>query len=475
MRPSTKYILIMGWLLSFWAPTVAQQVRIEVPISNVINKTEFSTTLNVLQTGAGDQWINRKNPSFEVRGNTNFTHTSRPSASLPASILLWQLESIGGTPAPFRSQERLPSFKWFSTSPKNWYEPHATKGHFNPGNVAFRFKIPAKAFEENTFIPGEYALEVTHNYDASYFSPVSFQVILVIPSAQSIDWVTKTPITYHEISSLDRYRMGGTQIFDAVGAAEIANTTNFNLLAKTNTATIQRTSPSGVVAYRPVSLVSLGSAHPNIQTTTLSDTWKNLNPATPFKVERGNKHQFNLELTISENDFKTHFFEAGTYKLQLNLDAKSTDHTVSAVHNTDFSIEVLPLSEITIPPAGNNINFEFNTPAHYQNGQTKLIPSQLKISNNKPYELCVKSDNSYLRLSGDSSDVPASILQVGIAGGSQKVTLTNSCQNIITDGAPVLDKDLDMIYTISARGAQSLVGKEKGTYSINIMYSFTAL
>ncbi|MDX1326605.1 MAG: hypothetical protein R3299_02795 [Arenibacter sp.] len=475
MRLKTYYIGVLVAILSLGAPMVAQQLRIEVPIDNIKNKTEFNTTLHVLQSGAQDRWVKKKDPSFRIRGNRNFIHSARPNISLPASILLWQLESIGGTPAPFRKQERLPGFQRFSTSPTNWYEPHSSKGHFNPGNVAFRFKIPAKVFKENTFVPGEYTLDVTHNYNASYFSPVDFQVVLVIPEGQSIEWVTKTPITYHEISSLDRYRAGGAQVFDALGPVEISNTTSFNLWAKTNSTNIDYTSPSGELVTLPVSMMRLGSSHHNIKTTALSDAWSNISSGTPFDVGRGNKHSLDLHLSIAEGDFKTHFFEAGTYKFQLNLDAKSTDNTVSAVHNTDFSIEVHPLSEITIPPVGNNINFEFNTPAHYQNGQSKLIPNQLKISNNKPYELCVKSDNSYLRLSGDSSDVPASILQVGIAGGSQKVTLTNSCQNIITDGAPVLDKKLDMIYTISAEGAHTLVGKEKGTYSINIMYSFTAL
>lgn len=455
--------------------TVAQ-VRIEVPASNIINGTEFSTVQTVLNTEGNDKWKpSGINPTFSSVNSEYFTHTTLPGVTLPTSVLLWQLKSIGGERAPFRDQDVLPGFQWFSLSPKNWYEPHSTSGKYTAGIVAFTFKIPAEAFLNNTFIPGEYSLNVTHNYRRGgdvVFTPETFKVIIVIPSTNPIKWITNTPTKYYEISSLNQYRTGGTRTFDAIGPAEISNTINFNLWAKTATSTIQFTSSKGVNATRAVSLINLGSTHPKIITAPLSANWKNHTLNNPFLVVSGNKHNFALQMSISEADFKNHFFEAGTYKFQLNLDAKSTNNSVSATHNTDVTLKVLPLSEITIPTSGSIVNFQFNTAAQYQNGQTLIMPNQIKFSNNETYELSVKSATPYFTKEGIQSDILSSILQIGLVVGSNPLS---TIPTKLIDGPPILDKNLDIKYTIGASAAQSLIGKEKSTYSIDIIYSFTAI
>src|SRR5690606_34748387 len=179
-------------------------------------------------------------------------------------------------------------------------------------------------------------------------------------------------------------------------------------------------------------------------------------------------------LSLSQADFKTYFYEAGTYKFQLNLNAKSTDNTTAAQQNVDFTLNVLPLSEITIPSSGSAVNFEFNTVAHYQNGQTRIIPNQLRLSNNETYELYVKTDAAFFKRSGIQSDVPSSILQVGVDGGSQQVALSTTPNKILANGSPALDKNLNIKYTIPANAARALAAKEKSTYSRNVIYSFTA-
>lgn len=468
----------LSLMLLTTAPIIAQQVRIEIPVNNIINGTEFNISKVVMNTAGNDKWesplLDPKIWSIE----NSFKHTSS-GVTLPNSILQWQLESIGGSIPLFKGGDVLPGFQQFTTSPQAWYLPKNPSGGFNAGNVVFKFKISSQAFLNNSLAPGEYALEVAHNYGSSdggiQFTPISFTVILVIPSTNPIKWVTNTPTKYHEISSLNQYRAGGTRTFDAIGPSEISNTVDFNIWAKTATSSIQFTSSKGVVATRPVSLLKLGSIHPKIITASLSANWKNYTLNNPFLVVAGNKHNFTFQLSISEADFKNHFFEAGTYKFQLNLDAKSTDNNVSAIQNTDVTFKVLPLSEITIPTSGNEVNFEFNTTSHYLNGQTKIIPNQIKYSNNETYELYVKSDAAFFKRSGIQSDVPSSILQVGVEGRSETVTLTPTSQKIITNGTHVLDKDLNMKYTIPENAAQTLIAKEKSTYSINVIYSFTAL
>jgi hypothetical protein len=60
-------------------------------------------------------------------------------------------------------------------------------------------------------------------------------------------------------------------------------------------------------------------------------------------------------------------------------------------------------------------------------------------------------------------------------GSSVDTPLSKTPKKILFNGTPVLDRGLNVRYTIPPSGAQSLVGKENTTYSINIYYSFTAI
>ena len=97
------------------------------------------------------------------------------------------------------------------------------------------------------------------------------------------------------------------------------------------------------------------------------------------------------------------------------------------------------------------------------------------MSNNENYELYVKSDENYFKKGGLQTDINSNILQVGIDGGSVNAPLSKTPQKILSNGTPVLDRSLNVKYTIPASGAQTLVGKENSTYSINVYYSFTAI
>ncbi|MEO5790246.1 MAG: hypothetical protein ACOH2D_15225 [Gelidibacter sp.] len=474
MRAYKKYILGGILLLAATALTMAQDVRIEIPISNINNKTDFSVTRTVFNTGSNTRWIDKQETPNMWCLNSRFLQENASGASLPTSVLQWQLDNIGGQQPTYHVHDIQPGYKSFSTSPQSWYEPYSNGSKYSSGNVVFKFKIPAAAFENNIFQPGEYKLTINHNYE-NYFTPNSFNIILVVPYTQPIQWLSNMPTKTHEITSLNQFRSGGTRTFDAIGAAEISNTINFNLWAQTASSSIKYTSSNGVEATREVSLLKLGSTYPKVITAPLSANWKNHTPNNPFLVVAGRKHNFDLQFSISESDFRNHFFNAGIYNFQINLDAKSTTSNDSDIHKTDVSIKVLPLSEITIPMPGNEVSLEFNTATDYQHGKSRIISNQIQLSNNETYELYVKSEFPYFNKSGIQSDVPSRILQIGVDGDVHKVTLSQTSQLIISNGTPVLDKNLNMMYTISASAAQTLLSKEKATYSINVIYSFTAL
>ena len=121
------------------------------------------------------------------------------------------------------------------------------------------------------------------------------------------------------------------------------------------------------------------------------------------------------------------------------------------------------------------MNFNFNTAAHYTQGQSKVIVNQIKLSNNETFELYVKSDENYFKKGGIQTNINSNILQIGVDGSSLNTPLSTTPKKIMNGTRPILDKQLSIKYTIPPAGAQTLVEKEKTTYSINVIYSFTAL
>ncbi|MCS3870672.1 hypothetical protein J3D55_003588 [Chryseobacterium ginsenosidimutans] len=104
-----------------------------------------------------------------------------------------------------------------------------------------------------------------------------------------------------------------------------------------------------------------------------------------------------------------------------------------------------------------------------------MIPNQIILSNNESFELYVKSDENYFKKGGLQTNINSNILQIGLDGSSVNASLSKTPQKILFNGTPVLDRQLNVRYTIPPAGAQSLVGKENTTYSINVYYSFTAI
>lgn len=480
MKIFTGFFIVL--IAVVWWPTSmkAQDVYISVPANNIFNRTEFTTTKNILNTGNNTNWrIGFFAPIWpEIRSTSgnNFSHSTLSNVLLPTDVLHWRLASIGGEYPPFRSGDTWPFYKWFTSSDQTWYEPRSVIGGYTAGNVAFNFKIPSNKYINNIFYAGNYSIGVTHNYGSSLlhiieFTPNNLQVILAIPAA--IQWISNTPTKTFTISDLTEYRSSNPHLLGDLGVATIGSTVDFNLHAKASSSLIQFTSSKGVTGTRAVSFIKLGSTPPKLNSLPLSSSWQNYTTSS-FGVATGNRNSFTPQLSIAATDFKAQFYQAGTYTFELNLDAKSTDNSISALQNTNIIIKVNPLSEISIPISAQTVNFEFNTAAHYQQGQSQVIPNQIKLSNNETFELYVKSDSNSFKKAGVQTDINANILEVGV-GGSTSVPLSTSPQKIISAGAPVLDQELNTKYNIPATAAQSLIGKEKTTYSINVIYSFTAI
>lgn len=472
------FFLVEIFIMLFGSSVMnAQDVYLSIPENNIFNRTEFTSVPTRLMTNA-----NRTNwdytffgflptaPTFTSTSGPAFTHSSS-LFTLPSSVLLWQLESMGGQLPSTGLSGSLPGFQFFSTSSIKWFEPPSSSfgGGFSRGNINFTFKIPASQFTANAFRAGNYSMDITQNYND--FTPRNFKTILVI--SPSIRWVTTALTKYIEISSLNDYRSTSTRVWD-LGNTEIAHTVDLNFWAKAANNTVQFTSSKGVPGSRNIASIKLGSNGSSLTTKALSANFQNFSTSN-LNVVEGNRSSFIPELYVSADDFKNYFFEAGTYTFELNLNARSTDNSINSLQTTAVQLKVLPRSEITIPSSGRNVNFNFNTAALYANGQTQVIPNQIILSNNESFELYVKSDENYFKKGGLQTNINSNILQIGIDGSSVNAPLSKTPQKILLDGTPVLDRQLSVKYTVSPADAQSLVGKENSTYSINVYYSFTAI
>ena len=474
-------VAILYTLLLFLVGTVtglrAQNVYINLPSSNLFTRSEFTTVQNVMNTQGNTSWrLGGVDPQVRSTAGNFFKHVERNNTFLPTSILQWQLASIGGQTPPFQSGDVLPGYKWFTSFYQTWYQP-TFNSRYSKGVVAFRFRLAAGEMESDTFHAGTYIIEVAQDYGSSgwyaiEFSPNSFMISLSVP--EDIKWVSGPSTQYVALTSLNDFRSGSYAIL-SLGTMEVGHTVAFNLYAKTDKKEIKFKSLNGKDRKLDVSLIQLGGNPTQLITLPLTKNYQNYSTSGGFNVGVGNRAHFELQLSVLNPAFITEFFEAGTYTFKLDLEARSTNGSVSSQKEIEVTVVVPVLSEITIPNSSTGANFTFNTMEHYNQGHSQTIPNQIRVSNNENYELYVKSETNTFYSNGIQSDIPATVLEIGIEGTPQQVPLSTTPQKLINNGSPVLDKSLDLIYTISEAASKTLFVKEKKAYSINIVYGFTAL
>lgn len=477
MKTNSTFLWALLFIVGTVYTTFAQDVYINIPTSSLFNRSEIIAVHNVMNTQGNKSWrVSGVNPQVRSNSGDFFKHVQLPNTSLPTSVLQWQLASIGGEVPPFKNSDVLPGYKWFISSYQTWYQPNGT-ARGNSGAVAFRFKVPSAAMESNAFLAGNYKIQVEQDYGRSgwyaiEFSPETFNTYLTV--SEDIKWMSGANAHYLPITSLSQFRTSGT-IAQTLGTVELAHTVDFNLFAKSDKKEVQFKSLNGNDRKFDVAVVHLGGNTPKLLTAPIDKNYKNYSTNGGFKVGPGNRTNFELQLSIAAADFKTYFFEAGTYTFQLKLEAKSSNGYTKAEKDIDVTVMVPFLSEIAVPGGTTAVNFTFNTVQSYNEGQSRTVPNQILISNNQNYELYVKSASNYFTSNGIQSDVPTEVLEIGIEGHPQMIALSTTSQKIISNAIPSLDKILNIKYKISALSAQSLILKQKKSYTTNVVYSFTAL
>ncbi|MNT36279.1 hypothetical protein D3C72_1723520 [compost metagenome] len=141
--------------------------------------------------------------------------------------------------------------------------------------------------------------------------------------------------------------------------------------------------------------------------------------------------------------------------------------------NGNLSVVVSDLGEIVANQQA--VNLAFATTNDYKNGVNLNMPAHLKISKTTPYNLYVRATST--SFTSGANSIPLNVLRIGpMAGqsGMNTVTLSTTAQQLIQNADPVIDRNLNILYSIPASATGMLLNKPAGAYTANIIFSFVA-
>ncbi|OJZ05188.1 hypothetical protein [Sphingobacterium sp. 40-24] len=445
----------------------AQTTSITLPQANIQARTDYNTAIN-----AGNYTsVITLLPSFSVKSTAaNFNSTT--SGSFPASLVHMKLSSIGSLVLLGLGTNNEVTL---STGGGVLYAAVASVAS---GAVTANARI---ATASQTWTAGVFTNDVsfyTQGVLAGSISPASFTLSITIPGF--ISPPSSIGTTNIAVNDLSFYRSANG--ISANQIISVSSTVPYVPSIRTSSAQFSFSTglPYNTLPVSPVSTVSttlngVGTA----TVANLSTSDQALTSAAGIAVATNNNSSITHTYTIGSAFLKSNFIQAGTYTVPLTYSwNKSSSVTypttpVQAQASGNLTIVVSDLGEIVANQQ--TVNLPFTTTSNYVNGVSTNVPSHLKLSKTTPYNVYVRATTSSFT-SGVNS-IPLSVLRIGpMAGqtGVNTVTLSTTAQQLIQNADPVIDRTLNMLYSIPASQTSNLLGKPAGTYTANIIYSFVA-
>ncbi|MGJ1436968.1 hypothetical protein [Sphingobacterium multivorum] len=456
-------------LFSFYGHRTYAQTTISItlPQANIQAGTDYNTTINA---GSYNSVITLL-PSFSVKSTAaNFTSTT--SGSFPASAVHMKLSSIGSLVLLGLGTNNEVAL---STGGGLLYTAVASVAS---GAVTANARI---ATASQTWTAGVFTDDVsfyTQGLLAGSISPASFTLSITIPGF--ISPPSSIGTTNIAVNDLSFYRSANG--ISANQIIPVSSTVPYVPSIRSSSAqfSFSTTFPNNASPVSPVSTVSASlSGVATATSAILSTSDQTLTSAAGIAVPTSNSSSITHTYTISSASLKSNFIQAGTYTVPLtytwNKSSSATYPTtpVQAQASGNLTIAVSDLGEIVANQQ--TVSLPFVTTSNYVNGVSVNMPAHLKLSKTTPYNLYVRAtSNSFT--SGVNS-IPLSVLTIGAMAGQtgvNTVTLSTTAQQLIQNANPVIDRTLDMQYSIPASQTSNLLGKPAGTYSANIIYSFVS-
>ncbi|GAA0884322.1 hypothetical protein K2F45_01530 [Sphingobacterium siyangense] len=454
-------------LFSFYGHrTYAQTTSITLPQSNIQTRSDYNTTINV---GTYTSVITLL-PSFSVK-STAATFTSTTSGSFPASVVHMKLSSIGSLVLLALTGNNEVAL---STGGGLLYTALASVAS---GAITANARI---ATASQTWTAGVFTDGVsfyTQGILAGSISPTSYTLSIIIPGF--ISPPSSIGTTSIAVNDLSFYRSANGISTNQI--IPVSSTVPYVPSIRSSSAqfSFSTTFPNNASPASSVSTVSASlSGVATATSAILSTSDQTLTSAAGIAVPTNNSSSITHTYAISTALLKSNFIQAGTYTVPLTytwnkLSSAYPTTPVQAQASGSLNVVVSDLGEIIANQQ--SVNLPFTTTSNYVNGVSTNMPTHIKLSKTTPYNLYVRATSSSFT-SGVNS-IPLSVLRIGpMAGqtGVNTVTLSTTAQQLIQNADPVIDRTLDMQYSIPASQTSNLLGKPAGTYTADIIYSFVA-
>ena len=455
-------ILSLG--LGLCVDNAVAQVIISLPQANIQSRADYNQIFNVGQYTSVLTLL----PTFRVKANTT-SFSSTTGVSVPLSIAHIKLNSIGSLSLLGTSSEVT-----LSVNNGNLYSSLAT---VSSGALTANVRLSSGS---QTWIAGTYDSNLsfsTQGVLAGSITPTTLPFSISVPGF--ISPPAQVGTTSILVNNLSFYRS-----VNGISTAKVIPLTTtvpyIPSLKTTNTQfSFNTTLPYNTLPTAPVSAVN--TTLTGISTATniaLSTTDQAMTNTTGIAVPSNNTQSLTASYSISASQLKTSFIQAGTYSVPLahtwsKLATAYPTGTLQAQSSGNLEIVVSDLAELVASQQA--VSLDFGTTADYKNGVSKDMPTHLRISKTTPYNLYVRASTASF-ISGTNS-IPLNALRIGPMAnqtGMNTITLSTTAQQLIQSADPVIDRNLNIRYSIPASETSKLLNKPAGTYSATIVFSFVA-
>lgn len=410
-------------------------------------------------------------PTISIRATDSYFKKGTSTTTLNANLVRARVIGTGGQLLNLLSIHAAQEAT-LSTSFTPIYS--SLLGLLSGGLVNIRYTIPNPS--SFAWKAGVYTNNLSFNLTGIALGSISVKTNIINITVDPFIKATQPQNVEFTINSLDFYR---NRTLDAKSQSlSITGTLNAGIRMKTSSSyfTYSNGYPGGTDPRAPATVVMAQMMAPTVKAGEFltGTTVKTMTEAKGIEVPVGNTSQVSMSYSLSKEVLKSNFLKKGTYTLNLNheiFDAESSGTPLSQSLFSAVLVNVADMGELVVN--NQDVTLKFQTANDYKNGVHVDMPAHLSVSATSPYDVFVKASNT--SLSNGSNSIPVSALQISAGSGDEfaPLILKDTRQRILGI-SPVLDKKMNIRYSISASEAAKLMGKASGTYTTSITYSLIA-
>lgn len=453
--------------VSLYSISVQAQLAITLPESNIQNRTDYQQTF---PAGNYTALINLL-PAIRVKANTaTFNNTSGGSTTIPLNQLHIKIASIGNISLISTSTE-VPLTTAYQDVAKSL-------ANLLPGAVTGNARVETAS---NTWIAGVYTSEL------AFLAPGLLGGNVISPPTQSATITIPAFISPQPTIGPTQFIVDNLSYFRSVNgistnkSVSLASTVPYipNIQTIGNNFAFSTNLPYNNLPNTPVAMANATlTGITNATAITLSAAPKALTTTLGIPVPTINSQTLDHSFSITGEQLKTGFVQAGNYTVPLTytyskLSSSYPSGTLQTQRNGTLEVVVSDLGELIANQQA--VNLRFTTTSHYVNGVSQDMPAHLKISKTTPYNLYVRATTE--NFASGPNTIPLSVMKIGPMNGQtgmNTISLSTTAQQLIQAADPVIDRLLNIKYSIPATETDHFLNKPPGTYSTSIIFSFVA-